>query len=79
MTNKKPKPKRPTLTADELLDRVTLLVVTLLDRSAVETACRDELGLTPVKAAELLDLAALRVVGQAERPEPPGSACRSRS
>lgn len=62
---KKPKPKPPKLTADELLDRVTLLLVTLLDRSAVEAACRDQLGLSPAKAAEVIDLAALRVTAAA--------------
>lgn len=57
--------KQPKLSDDEQLDRVTLLLVTLLDRSAVETACRDELGLTPAKAAELIDLAAVRVTAAA--------------
>ncbi len=61
MTKKKPKP------ADGLdtLDRVTMLLVTLANRSDVEDACRQELGLTAEETSRLIDLAGVRIQGVA--------------
>jgi len=61
---KRTKPRkagRPKLSDAELVDRVTLLFVTLLQRSAIEAACRDELGLSARRTDELIDQAAARV------------------